>query len=201
MTDGAAMDPPVEGRPASLIFRCISRGARTPMVQPLFADRAAVQLPPRRRARRPRLTRRASRTRAARRTGSTSSLRSRRRPRSSASRPRSRPDVCLIDRDMPEAAGATWETRTRLPQTKLVLIGDGSSDEELFAALRTGVEGFLFKEMNIERLPAGADRRLPRPCRTSAKPRRPRHDGDARVGPHLASGRPAQGSGRPADDA
>jgi DNA-binding NarL/FixJ family response regulator len=64
------------------------------------------------------------------------------------------PDICLIDRDMPEAAGATWETRTRLPQTKIVLIGDGSSDEELFAALRTGVEGFLFKEMNIERLPA-----------------------------------------------
>jgi two-component system, NarL family, nitrate/nitrite response regulator NarL len=63
------------------------------------------------------------------------------------------PDVCLIDRDMPEAAGATWETRTRLPQTKLVLIGDGSSDEELFAALRTGVEGFLFKDMNVERLP------------------------------------------------
>ena len=64
------------------------------------------------------------------------------------------PDVCLIDRDMPEAAGATWETRTRLPQTKLVLIGDGSSDEELFAALRTGVEGFLFKDMNVERLPS-----------------------------------------------
>ena len=64
------------------------------------------------------------------------------------------PDVCLIDRDMPEAAGATWETRTRLPLTKLVLVGDGSSDEELFAALRTGVEGFLFKDMNIERLPS-----------------------------------------------
>ena len=64
------------------------------------------------------------------------------------------PDVCLIDRDMPEAAGATWETRTRLPQTKIVLIGDGSSDEELFAALRTGVEGFLFKDMNVERLPS-----------------------------------------------
>ena len=63
------------------------------------------------------------------------------------------PDICLIDRDMPEAAGATWEIRTRLPRTKLVLIGDGSSDEELFAALRTGVEGFLFKDMNVERLP------------------------------------------------
>ena len=63
------------------------------------------------------------------------------------------PNVCLVDRDMPEAAGATWETRTRLPLTKIVLIGDGSSDEELFAALRTGVEGFLFKDMNIERLP------------------------------------------------
>ncbi len=64
------------------------------------------------------------------------------------------PDVCLIDRDMPEAAGATWETRTRLPRTKIVLIGNGSSDEALFAALRTGVEGFLFKDMNLERLPA-----------------------------------------------
>ena len=63
------------------------------------------------------------------------------------------PDICLIDRDMPEAAGATWEIRTRLPRTKLVLIGDGSSDQELFAALRTGVEGFLFKDMNVERLP------------------------------------------------
>jgi two-component system NarL family response regulator len=63
------------------------------------------------------------------------------------------PDVCLVDRDMPEAAGATWETRTRLPLTKIVLIGDGSSDEELFAALRTGVEGFLFKDMNLDRLP------------------------------------------------
>jgi len=64
------------------------------------------------------------------------------------------PDVCLIDRDMPEAAGGTWEIRTRLPLTKIVLIGDGSSDEELFAALRTGVEGFLFKDMNVDRLPA-----------------------------------------------
>jgi two-component system NarL family response regulator len=64
------------------------------------------------------------------------------------------PDVCVVDRDMPEAAGATWETRTRLPLTKIVLIGDGSSDEELFAALRTGVEGFLFKDMNIDRLPS-----------------------------------------------
>jgi DNA-binding NarL/FixJ family response regulator len=64
------------------------------------------------------------------------------------------PDVCLIDRDMAEAAGATWEVRTRLPRTKIVVIGDGSSDEELFAALRTGVEGFLFKEMDLERLPS-----------------------------------------------
>jgi len=64
------------------------------------------------------------------------------------------PDVCLIDRDMAEASGATWEVRTRLPRTKIVLIGDGSSDEELFAALRTGVEGFLFKEMDVGRLPS-----------------------------------------------
>ena len=79
------------------------------------------------------------------------------------------PDICLIDRDMPEAAGATWEIRTRLPRTKLVLIGDGSSDEELFAALRTGVEGFLFKDMNVERLPRPALMDVGRAARPAAQ--------------------------------
>jgi len=63
------------------------------------------------------------------------------------------PDVCLIDRDMPRAMSATWEIGARLPRTKIVLIGDGSSDEELFDALHCGIDGFLFKEMNVERLP------------------------------------------------
>jgi len=63
------------------------------------------------------------------------------------------PDVCLIDRDMSEATRAAWEIRARVPQTKIVLIGEGSSDEVLLEAIRSGIEGYLFKDMNLERLP------------------------------------------------
>jgi DNA-binding NarL/FixJ family response regulator len=67
---------------------------------------------------------------------------------------RLKPDVCLIDRDIPGGGiAAAWEMRARLPLTKIVLIADESSDDELFEALRAGVDGFLFKDMNLERLP------------------------------------------------
>jgi DNA-binding NarL/FixJ family response regulator len=56
------------------------------------------------------------------------------------------PDLCLIDRDM-------WEIAARSPRTKIVLIGGVVSDEELFEALRGGIDGFLFKDMNLDRLP------------------------------------------------
>jgi DNA-binding NarL/FixJ family response regulator len=64
-----------------------------------------------------------------------------------------KPDVCLIDRDMSEWTRAASEIRARVPQTKIVLIGDGSSDDVLLEAIRTGIEGYLFKDMNLERLP------------------------------------------------
>ncbi|MFL5926765.1 MAG: LuxR C-terminal-related transcriptional regulator [Gaiellaceae bacterium] len=63
------------------------------------------------------------------------------------------PDVCLIDRDMSEWARAASELRARVPRTKIVLIGNGSSDDVLLEAIRTGIEGYLFKDMNLERLP------------------------------------------------
>jgi DNA-binding NarL/FixJ family response regulator len=67
---------------------------------------------------------------------------------------RLRPDVNLIDDVLPGGAvAATWEIRARLPQTKIVLIGGATSDEDLLAALRSGADGFLLKDMNLERLP------------------------------------------------
>jgi DNA-binding NarL/FixJ family response regulator len=69
---------------------------------------------------------------------------------------RLKPDVCLIENGLPGGAlRAVAEMRSRLPLTKIVLIGDEGdcSDEDLFAAIRTGVEGFLFKQMNLDRLP------------------------------------------------
>ena len=67
---------------------------------------------------------------------------------------RLKPDVCLLDRDLPGGGiAAAWELRARLPLTKIVLIATDSSDEELFAALHAGADGFLFKDMNLERLP------------------------------------------------
>lgn len=65
-----------------------------------------------------------------------------------------RPDICLIDTGIPGGGiAAAWEMRARLPQTKIVLIGAHTSDEQLFEALRAGIEGYLFKDMNIDRLP------------------------------------------------
>lgn len=65
-----------------------------------------------------------------------------------------RPDISLVDTEIPGGGiAAAWEMRARLPQMKIVLIASGSSDEELFQAVQAGVEGFLLKDMNIDRLP------------------------------------------------
>jgi DNA-binding NarL/FixJ family response regulator len=67
---------------------------------------------------------------------------------------RTKPDVCLIESTLPGGAlAAIAEMRSRLTFTKMVLIGGDSSDEELLAALRTGVEGFQFRQMDLGRLP------------------------------------------------
>jgi DNA-binding NarL/FixJ family response regulator len=68
---------------------------------------------------------------------------------------RSRPDLCVLDVEMPGGGvSAAWEIRARLPWVKIVLISEHAVDEDLFAALRSGVEGFLLKDMNLDRLAA-----------------------------------------------
>ena len=67
---------------------------------------------------------------------------------------RTQPDICLLDVDMHGSEiDPTWEIRARLPRTKIVLMSLHSTDEQLLAAVKTGIDGFLFKDMNLERVP------------------------------------------------
>lgn len=66
---------------------------------------------------------------------------------------RARPDVCLLDVDMPgggiEAAGTI---RSRLPRTQVVMLSAAANDADLFSALEAGASGYLLEEMNPAQL-------------------------------------------------
>jgi DNA-binding NarL/FixJ family response regulator len=65
-----------------------------------------------------------------------------------------RPDVCLLDIRMPGSGlAAAWEISARLPQTKIVMLTVSDDDDDLFAGLRAGADGYLLKTMNLRRLP------------------------------------------------
>ena len=65
-----------------------------------------------------------------------------------------RPDVCLLDTEMPgNGIAAAWEIAARLPETAVIMLTDSKSDADLFAALRAGVSGYLLKDMDHRRLP------------------------------------------------
>lgn len=67
---------------------------------------------------------------------------------------REKPDICLLDLRMPGSGLATvWEIRARLPEVKIVILTVSDDDNDLFAALRSGVDGYLLKTMNLDRLP------------------------------------------------
>jgi two-component system, NarL family, nitrate/nitrite response regulator NarL len=66
---------------------------------------------------------------------------------------RERPDVALLDMRMPgSGAAAAWEITARLPATRAVMLTVSRSDDDLFAALRAGVSGYLLKDMPFDRL-------------------------------------------------
>ncbi len=65
-----------------------------------------------------------------------------------------KPDICLLDLRMPGGGLATiWEIRARLPQMKIVVLTVSDDDTDLFGALRSGVDGYLLKTMDLSRLP------------------------------------------------
>jgi DNA-binding NarL/FixJ family response regulator len=71
---------------------------------------------------------------------------------------REKPDLCLIDLRMPGGGLATlWELTARLPGTKMVVLTVSDDDADLFAALEMGVDGYLLKTMNLNRLPDALD--------------------------------------------
>jgi DNA-binding NarL/FixJ family response regulator len=69
-----------------------------------------------------------------------------------------RPDLCILDVRMPgTGAAAAWEIHARLPETKIVMLTVSDEDDDLFAALRAGAEGYLLKDIDPRRLPHALD--------------------------------------------
>ena len=65
-----------------------------------------------------------------------------------------RPDVCLLAVHMPgNGIQATRQISDALPTTKIVILTASNTDNDLFAALRAGADGYLLKTMSRERLP------------------------------------------------
>jgi len=67
---------------------------------------------------------------------------------------RLKPDVCLLAVQLPgDGIEATRQIRDALPETKIVMLTASERDEDLFAALRAGADGYLLKSISPGRLP------------------------------------------------
>lgn len=67
---------------------------------------------------------------------------------------RERPELCLLDVDMPgSGVDAAAEIVARLPGTTVIMLADSASDGNLFSALAAGAQGYLLKDMDASRLP------------------------------------------------
>jgi DNA-binding NarL/FixJ family response regulator len=59
-----------------------------------------------------------------------------------------RPDVCLLDVNMPGwGPAAAWEISSRLPHSKVVMLTVSRESADLLAALRAGAAGYLLKDV------------------------------------------------------
>jgi DNA-binding NarL/FixJ family response regulator len=67
---------------------------------------------------------------------------------------REAPDVCLLDIHMPGGGiSAASVISTRVPGTSIVMLTVSQEDDDLFAALKAGADGYLLKTTDPERLP------------------------------------------------
>jgi DNA-binding NarL/FixJ family response regulator len=67
---------------------------------------------------------------------------------------RIRPDVCLIDLDLPgEISTAIGQIADRVPTARIVLLADSTEEADSLAALRAGAVGLLPKDIEHRRLP------------------------------------------------
>jgi DNA-binding NarL/FixJ family response regulator len=68
---------------------------------------------------------------------------------------RERPDICLLDIEMPGSGiAAAWEITGRMPNTRVVMLTAYVDEQFLFGALRAGAKGYLLKDMDTSRLTA-----------------------------------------------
>ena len=67
---------------------------------------------------------------------------------------RDRPDVCLLDIQMPGGGiRAAEEISRKVPEAAIVMLTVSRRDSDLFDALRAGASGYLLKDTDPERLP------------------------------------------------
>ncbi|MDQ3881001.1 MAG: response regulator transcription factor, partial [Chloroflexota bacterium] len=68
--------------------------------------------------------------------------------------PALRPDVILLDIDMPGMSGveAVRELAPRLPETKIVMLTVSSASRDLMDAIRNGASGYLTKDLSPDAL-------------------------------------------------
>ncbi len=65
-----------------------------------------------------------------------------------------RPEVCLLDINMPGGGiAAAQAISERLPETAVVMLTVSRDDADLFAALQAGAAGYLVKDIEPSRLP------------------------------------------------
>ena len=65
-----------------------------------------------------------------------------------------RPDICLLDINMPGSGiDAAAEISRLLPDTAVVMLTVSRDDADLFDALRAGARGYLLKDTDPDRLP------------------------------------------------
>lgn len=84
-----------------------------------------------------------------------------------------KPDLILLDIDMPQCDGlvALRFIRRYLPETPVVMLTVYDDDEKLFAAVRSGAQGYLLKSIHAEELVSAVRRAV---------------DGEAALSPGLA---------------
>jgi DNA-binding NarL/FixJ family response regulator len=64
-----------------------------------------------------------------------------------------RPDICVLDADMPgDAVRATAAITRDLPQAAVVIMAAHRGEEAMLEAVRAGAAGYLYKDMDHERL-------------------------------------------------
>jgi DNA-binding NarL/FixJ family response regulator len=65
-----------------------------------------------------------------------------------------RPDIVLMDLDMPELGGlsATRILSVELPDVKVVMLTASEDDADLFEAIKSGAQGYLFKNVKADQL-------------------------------------------------